>query len=107
MDTNKKVLLGMVAMALAFGMAVIGCNNGTVDETGGKPKTLAAGATYQQALNKCDEIITYCGSNSANTGVYASVLYYKQTLTQIGSGSWSTMSVTTIDTINFYINSLQ
>ena len=58
--TKKTLLLGMLAMALAFGMAVVGCNNDPMDWPsygGGTPETVtytstAEGTTYTLTITE-------------------------------------------------------
>jgi len=79
---NKKFLLGMLAMALTFGMAVVGCDNGSTDNgsTGG-------GSTYYYEAYT----ITMAQYNSFNSSVtpgynysFSQIKSFRETLKTYG-----------------------
>jgi hypothetical protein len=114
----KAVLLIAVLASLAA------CRGGTFNDpgheasgftdsggsTGGKPTRLSSNASYDEALAKCDEIIAYCETHTGqvNDAVKASARQTKGNMSLMGGNSyWSSTKDTWIDTINYYISSLQ
>jgi hypothetical protein len=85
------------------------------DGTGGggggvsKPAQLALGATYQQALDKLDEIIKYCNAHpgTANNSMKTSAESAKSSVITMGSSGWSISGASIISGINGMISSLQ
>ncbi|GHU25732.1 hypothetical protein FACS1894172_17760 [Spirochaetia bacterium] len=110
-DWSKMFLVGMAAMVLVFGLVLVGCDSGGGGGGSGKPAKLKDTATYQQALDKCDEIIAYCNSHSgtANDNVKFNVQYnYKPLLTSSDPSQWSTtMQASMVLLLNNSIASLQ
>ncbi|GHV81995.1 hypothetical protein AGMMS49991_05530 [Spirochaetia bacterium] len=98
---NKMFLLAMLGKAmviavLAFGLVLVGCDDGG---GGSKPALLAANATYAQAMAKLDEIIAYSGT-PANIKEWAEL-----NKTDLSSGpqyesGWSTVGASIVAGIN-------
>jgi hypothetical protein len=83
---------------------------GSGGSTGSKPARLSSNASYDEALAKCDEIIAYCEAHTGqvNDAVKASARQTKGNMSLMGGNSyWSSTKDTWIDTINYYISSLQ
>ncbi|MDR0908658.1 MAG: hypothetical protein LBM77_02730 [Spirochaetaceae bacterium] len=111
---NKKVFIGLLAGMLALSMVFVACSPDGGGGGGGggveKPAALANDATYQDALDKCDEIIEYCeaNSNGTNDGIKLGVEAYKTTTIPAAQSTWSLGSGTGIITaLNGYIATLQ
>jgi hypothetical protein len=115
---GKLLLVAMSAMMLAFVLVAAGCNqdddddddNNSSNSGGGKPAQLAADATYQQALDKCDEIIAYCDSHAGTTNntIKSAVQIVKTSITTAGASNWvSTYQASMITALNTYIIALE
>jgi hypothetical protein len=102
---NKLFLLAMLGMVLAFGMMVVGCDDGKDDPEGGsKPTTLAQDATYAQAMAKLDEIIAYSGTPTATKSAAETL---KTTYgTSSYETSWSSYRIAVVTNINSLIASI-
>ena len=74
-----------------------------------KPAKLTDSATYQQALDKVDEIISYCNAHpgTVNNQVKSQVTASKSSLQSVGSSGWNTAKTTFIQSINTGIDILE
>jgi hypothetical protein len=84
-----------------------GGGDGGGGTVGAKPGTLGDTASYQDALDKLDAIIEYCGTSTAHAGAKANATTLKSTIeTTIGSSGWSSASTVYIPMINAIINGM-
>jgi hypothetical protein len=90
-----------------------GSGGGGSGGSGGKPDPLSNNATYNQAVDKLDEIIAYCNAHpgTINDGVKNNVESLKNALTGANSStiqnSWGSGALTMIININQYIDLLE
>ena len=103
----NKVLktIGFIAFVAVIGFSIAGCK----DDAPTVPGTLAADATYQQALDKCDEIMAYCDANDAgsNSEIRSSVSLVKSTIKSGGEAGWSSIRSSMVQSINQCIAALK
>jgi hypothetical protein len=75
-----------------------------------KPNKLSTGASYNEAMNKLDEIISYCDANpgGANASIKSAMATMKSSVMPSVQSTWSvTGGVAQITQINAYIDNLQ
>jgi hypothetical protein len=98
--TNKKIWLGMLALALAFGMAVVGCGDGNGDEGGGEkeinlPSTSGEFTLTDIPVKYNDKFALLEGYLPADSRVI--VGYKGATINTSDPGHFSTMSCAKIE----------
>jgi hypothetical protein len=100
---------GLLAVLLTIGLVAAGCKHDSDSGGGGKPAELAAGATKAQALEKLDQIISYCDSHSnpANTAVKTQAEGMKTFIESCTPEYWTANQAEIIEGINVFIIALQ
>jgi hypothetical protein len=118
MRNNKLFVLGV--LALVFGLILAGCDTGTGGEGNGNGNTLLSsfkpnklntstdyytGTSYDKAVAKLDEIITYCNNNpgTVNDVVLANAVQLKTGMSAYQS-TWSSSGTAAIASINNLID---
>jgi hypothetical protein len=118
MRNNKLFVLGV--LVLVFGLILAGCDTGTGGEgnengntslSSFKPNKLNTstdyytGTSYDKAVAKLDEIITYCNNNpgTVNDAVLANAVQLKTGMSTFQS-NWSSSGATAIASINNLID---
>jgi hypothetical protein len=85
-----------------------GSGSGSGDGGGSsKPATLGSDASYDDAIAKLNEIITYCNANSGNDTPKSTAENQKTTIETAGRGTWSISKSSFIHGINTLIGQLK
>ena len=92
-------------MDAVIGFTIAGCKE---DEAASVPDTLAADATYQQALDKCDELIAYCDANASDMTamVRVAIVDTRAQIVSGGAAGYAADKADIIEQINVFIAAL-
>jgi hypothetical protein len=86
--TNRKLWIGMLVLALVFGMTVVGCDNGSTD-VGGKEEAIALPATSGE--------FTFTGIPSKYNGKFAFLFGEFSANSSRGLVGWKSATINTSD----------
>jgi hypothetical protein len=74
--------------------------------TGTKPERLPDNASYNDAIDRLDEIIKYCGDSTSLAVTKGTAEGYRDSLTKVDSSGWNTIKSSQINLINALVDTL-